>query len=118
VEQLRQHKEVESPLVKYRKRHPIVFVFSGQGGFYSGMGQQLMLTAPVFNAKVQECNRVLEQNGFGDIIPSKVLDGSFSPDSATDWVLWSQVACFVLEYALACLWISWNVHPDIVIGHR
>lgn len=118
VDQLQRHRGLESPLTDYGRKHPIIFVFSGQGSFYSKMGQQLMLTAPTFKAKVQECDRVLEQNGFGDVIPSKVLDGSFSPDSATDWVLWSQVACFVLEYALACLWMSWNIQPDVVIGHR
>jgi acyl transferase domain-containing protein len=118
VDQLQQHRTRESALVDYRIKHPIVFVFSGQGSFYSAMGQQLMLTAPTFKAKVEECDCVLRRNGFVDIVPSKVLDGSFSPTTAADSVLWSQVACFVLEYALACLWISWAVQPDVVVGHR
>ncbi|KAJ6182505.1 hypothetical protein N7485_001147 [Penicillium canescens] len=117
ADQLQRHRTLERPVVNYGQKRPIVFVFSGQGSFYSGMGQQLMLTAPAFKGKVQECDCVLQRNGIVDVIPSKVLDGSFSPASATDWVLWSQVACFVLEYALASLWISWNIQPDVVIGH-
>jgi acyl transferase domain-containing protein len=118
ADQLQRHRTLDRPLVNYGQKRPIIFVFSGQGSFYSGMGQQLMLTAPAFKGKVQECDCVLQRNGIIDVVPSKVLDGSFSPTSATDWVLWSQVACFVLEYALASLWISWNIEPDVVIGHR
>ncbi|KAJ5119305.1 hypothetical protein N7448_009974 [Penicillium atrosanguineum] len=116
VKKLQLHRDLENPLANYGENHPIVFVFSGQGSFYSGMGQQLMLTVPVFKSRVKDCDHVLEQNGF-DITPSKVLDGSFSPESAADCVLWSQVACFVLEYALACLWMAWNIKPDAVISH-
>ncbi|KAB8227364.1 beta-ketoacyl synthase [Aspergillus alliaceus] len=117
VDQLQRQRPLKSPFVDYQKKHPIIFVISGQGSYYSGMGQQLMLTAPVFKAEIEKCDLVLQQNGFADIIPSKVLDGSFSPSYAKDWFLRSQVACFVLEYALACLWISWSIQPDIVIGH-
>ncbi|KAL4890075.1 beta-ketoacyl synthase [Aspergillus ambiguus] len=115
--QLQRHKTLDVPLVNYQNKYPVVFVFSGQGSFYPAMGQQLMLTAPVFRAKVEECDQVLHQHGFDDILPSTVLDGSFSPTSAIDSILWSQVACFVLEYSLACLWMSWNIRPDVVIGH-
>lgn len=97
-------------------RSPIVFAFSGQGGFYVGMGKQLLSTAPVFREKVAECDLVLQQIGLSSVFP--VIEGTFSPDSTDNFFIWSQIACFVVEYALASLWLSWNVQPDLIIGHR
>lgn len=97
---------------------PVVFVFSGQGGFYLGMGRQLLHTAPVFRNKVTECDRILQQLGHVDVRPSQVLDGIADLATPTAGIVWSQVGCFVLEVALAALLQSWGIRPDVLIGHR
>lgn len=105
----------ESTLCKSSGKRPIVFVFSGQGSFYPGMGKQLLSTAPLFLEIVQRCDSLLKDLGFAETIP--VLQGTFLPDGPEDNIVMSQIACFVLEYALGALWLSWNVRPDILIGH-
>ncbi|EED21054.1 polyketide synthase, putative [Talaromyces stipitatus ATCC 10500] len=93
----------------------LVFVFSGQGSFYSGMGKQLLSTATVFREKVTECDQILQQLGLPSVIPD--IDGTFVPAATSDFVLWSQIACFIVEYTLACLWLSFGIQPDVIIGH-
>jgi acyl transferase domain-containing protein len=95
---------------------PIVFVFSGQGSSYAGMGQGLLSSAPLFREKVDECERILARLGYSNILHTR--NGQFTPESPSDLVLWPQVACFVLEYALASLWLAWGVQPALVVGHR
>ena len=109
---------VNFPQNDYLKRNPVVFVFSGQGSIYRGMGKELLHTCPVFKNAVAECDLLLTKNGFSYITTSTLIDGSSTPDRGHDNLVIDQVACFVLEYALATMWMSWNIQPDLVIGHR
>ena len=100
------------------KRRSIVFVFSGQGSLYSGMGKDLLQTSSIFKASVTQCDTMLEGLGFDSIID--YISGDLLPRSASEVndVVASQCACFVLEYSLAQLLMSWNIIPDYVLGHR
>ena len=123
MQQLQQAQQCNNQILESNRTHPIVFVFSGQGGAYSGMGRELLHTAPVFRQKVTECEGILHEKGLPELCPTQILNGDFIPsetaeDGGAEWLAYSQVACFVLEYALASLLISWNIQPDIVIGHR
>jgi acyl transferase domain-containing protein len=89
-----------------------VFLFSGQANLYRGMGAELFTTAPVFRKAVLECSRVLCQYG---VIHVENFIASKSDENQDDVL--SQCACFVLQYALANLWQSWGVEPQLVIGH-
>lgn len=97
-------------------QQPIIFVCSGQGGCYPGMGKALLSTAPAFKQAVEECDGVLESLGYCRIIP--YLNDGCAPTRPEDVLMVSQVSCFVVEYGLACLWLSLNVRPDFVLGHR
>ena len=99
-------------------KHPIVFVFSGQGATHLGMGKELLNTSPLFRKIVLQCDGFLRNLGMETIIP--MIDGSQTqtPDSYLGNIIVSQCACFVVEHALAQLWRSWNIIPDLVIGHR
>lgn len=94
---------------------PVVFVFSGQGGFYSGMGKQLLSTSPLFLETIRHCDSILNDFGYPEVMP--VLQGSKFSNGPQEGIVLSQIACFVIEYALASLWLSWNVRPEVLIGH-
>ncbi|GBE80926.1 Orsellinic acid synthase [Sparassis crispa] len=93
-----------------------VFVFSGQGGQYVGMGANLYKSTPAFRRIVDECHSKLISWGYPSIL--SVIRPSGDADSASaDSFEVFQSAVFVLEYALASLWMSWGVRPDAVAGH-
>lgn len=97
-----------------------VFVFSGQGSIYGGMGAELLSTEPQFNGIVRACDRILSSSGYPEVFPYMASsDPSYSKGlEINQRTIVEQCSCFVLEYALARMWITWGVIPDLVIGHR
>ncbi|KAI9672396.1 MAG: Type I Iterative PKS [Caeruleum heppii] len=101
-----------------RKPDAVVFVFSGQGSQYVGMGRELLETAPVFRSTVLACDDMLVQLGYTSVLPIlKAREEDNLTFTDAERIEAFQYAIFVIEYALAMLWISWNVKPDVVIGH-
>jgi phthiocerol/phenolphthiocerol synthesis type-I polyketide synthase B len=88
-----------------------VFVYSGQGSHWAGMGRQLLVDEPVFAAAVNELEPTfLEHVGFS---LRQVIAGG-EPVSGDAQV---QPVLMGLQLALTRLWRSYGVHPDAVIGH-
>jgi phthiocerol/phenolphthiocerol synthesis type-I polyketide synthase B len=88
-----------------------VFVYSGQGSQWAGMGRQLLADEPAFAAAVAELEPVfVEQIGFS--LQQIIANGE--PVSGDARV---QPALMGLQLALTELWRSYGVHPDAVIGH-
>jgi len=88
-----------------------VFVYSGQGSHWAGMGRQLLTDEPVFAAAIAELEPVfVEQVGFS--LHQVIAGGEpVSGDARVQPVLMG------LQLALTELWRSYGVHPDAVIGH-
>ncbi|WP_082133955.1 type I polyketide synthase [Mycolicibacter heraklionensis] len=88
-----------------------VFVFSGQGSHWVGMGRRLLADEPVFAAAVDELEPVfVRQVGFS--LREVIADGvEISGDAQVQPVIMG------LQLALAALWRSYGVVPDAVIGH-
>ncbi|ORA46073.1 polyketide synthase [Mycolicibacterium chubuense] len=88
-----------------------VFVFSGQGSQWAGMGRQLLADEPAFAAAVAEIEPVfVDQVGFS--LHDILAEGRpVSGDAEVQPVLMG------LQLALTELWRSYGVHPDAVIGH-
>ncbi|KAK1222730.1 hypothetical protein PQX77_014401 [Marasmius sp. AFHP31] len=93
----------------------ILFVFSGQGGQYGGMGRLLYETCPLFKDEIDCCDNILLNSGFPSILP--IIN---SPTETVDDVLPEtyQTTVFAVEYALSKLWMAWGIVPTAVIGHR
>ena len=88
-----------------------VFLYSGQGSQWAGMGQELLATEPAFAAAVAELEPVfVEHVGFSlrDVLASGEL---------VQGIERIQPVLVGMQLALTALWRSYGVEPDAVIGH-
>jgi len=100
------------------KPSEVVFMFPGQGSQYVNMGRELYENEPVFTDAVNECIGLLQ-----DTPHTKILDIMYpavDDDAATENItdtFYTQPAIFILEYAMAKLWMSWGIQPAVLTGH-
>ena len=101
---------------------PVVFLFTGQGAQYVGMGRALYETEPVFRSHVDRCCTLLQSHLGLDLRkvlyppPSNPAEARAAADNLAR-TEYAQPALFVTEYALAQLWMEWGVQPAACIGH-
>lgn len=91
----------------------LAFLCPGQGSQYAAMGHGLYQTEPAFRAAYDQCCEILRT-----LTGSDPRLGFFSrdPDALLPTRI-TQPAIFVLEYALARLWMHWGIVPTALIGH-
>lgn len=100
------------------KSPPVVFMFPGQGSQYFGMCSELYSLEKVVRETVDDCARLLEPDLNEDL--REIIFSGADPDAATEKLKqtkFTQPALFVVEYALARLWMSWGIKPAAMIGH-
>lgn len=92
----------------------IAFLFTGQGSQYTDMARQLYKTQTIFRQALDQCAEILtpllEQPLLSVLYPSG--DTALIDETAN-----AQPALFAVEYALAQMWRSWGIQPDVVMGH-
>jgi phthiocerol/phenolphthiocerol synthesis type-I polyketide synthase A len=89
----------------------VVFVYSGQGSQWAGMGRRLLVEEPGFAAAVAELEPVfVEQVGFS---LRQVLESGDQVRGDAQ----VQPVIMGVQLALTALWRSYGVEPDAVLGH-
>jgi acyl transferase domain-containing protein/acyl carrier protein len=121
---------------------PVVFLFPGLGDQRVDMARELYATEPAFRATIDHCAEKLapllgadlrevmfsageaaaERSPAGpDLRAMLRRGGAESAEGAGEdrlrRTLFAQPACFVVEYALARLLISWGIEPQAMIGY-
>ena len=106
----------------------VVFMFPGQGSQYVNMAREIYQTETVFREQVDYCSEMLKpQLGLDlrhilypnekkiDEASKQLQQTAMSHDKLLR--IYAQPAIFVIEYALAKLWLSWGINPVAAIGH-
>ena len=93
---------------------PIIFMFTGQGSHYAGMGAALYKTSHVFRDMIDLCVTVCNQHGFCDFLD---IITNPSVDPFTKTTTQTQLAMVCLEIALASFWQANGIEPALVMGH-
>jgi acyl transferase domain-containing protein/thioesterase domain-containing protein len=121
---------------------PVAFMFTGLGSHYLNMGWELYQVEPTFQEAVDDCceflkpllgldlkdviypnknqNDALVQKRSGLDLRQMLGRDQETTDEATEKLnqtYLTQPAIFVIEYALAQLWMSWGIRPAALIGY-
>jgi len=99
--------------------HDVIFMFSGQGSQYPGMGFALYNSEPIFKEALDACAEILAPILSLDL--RRLLFPNEENMENTQQLLaqtkFTQPALFVIEYALAKLWMHWGINPQAMVGH-
>ena len=97
---------------------PVMFMFPGQGAQHPRMAAETYEHEPYFRGLVDYCSEFLESRF--DIDPRKLIYANPDDAEGADQLKQTQAAqlsLFVIEYALARLWMKWIGAPSAMIGH-
>jgi acyl transferase domain-containing protein len=93
------------------RRPKVVFVFSGQGSQWHGMGRDLLATEAAFTRAMRECDAAIHAERGWSLIERLHDETPLTSDDEIQPALWA------MQVSLAATWRQWGVHPDLVIGH-
>jgi acyl transferase domain-containing protein/thioesterase domain-containing protein len=95
------------------------FMFPGQGAQHVGMGLGLYRSEPIFREQVDAgCELLKPELGFDlrDVLYPRPADREEAANRLARIDV-TQPALFVIEHALARLWMDWGVKPRAMIGY-
>ena len=95
-------------------RPKVALLFTGQGSQYAGMARGLYEAWPVVREVIDRCDAALRGLRGEGLLPVLFPRHGGSP---IDQTAWTQPALFAVELAVAELWRSLGVEPDLVLGH-
>ncbi|MCB1921125.1 MAG: acyltransferase domain-containing protein, partial [Candidatus Competibacteraceae bacterium] len=98
-----------------RRDRPLIFVYSGNGAQWLGMGRDLLATEPAFRASVEACDAAFSAlTDDWSVLDELIADAGGSRLSDT---VVAQSLMFTVQIGLTRLLASWGYAPDAVVGH-
>jgi len=110
--------EVGTQLI-HSKEKQIVFLFPGQGAQFVNMTREIYLTERSFTFTVDHCSELLKPYlnlDLRDLLYPGEADKTDSAKKLNQTYI-TQPAIFVVEYALAKLWMKWGIGAGAMMGH-
>src|SRR5262249_49540202 len=98
-------------------RGKVAFLFTGQGAQVPGMGRGLCDAWPTFREVFDLCVALFDRQLDRPLRAVMWAEPGSADATLLDRTAYTQPALFALEYALAALWRSWSVTPELVMGH-
>jgi acyl transferase domain-containing protein/NADPH:quinone reductase-like Zn-dependent oxidoreductase/SAM-dependent methyltransferase/acyl carrier protein len=93
---------------------PLAFVFSGMGPQWWAMGREMIENNEVFRSSIERSDSLFREHCDWSILRELMREEDESRIHETDI---AQSAIFSLQVALAAVWRSWGIEPDVVVGH-
>jgi acyl transferase domain-containing protein len=91
-----------------------VFVCSGQGPQWWGMGRGLLKYSATFRSLIKRCDVEFAKYGKWSLLKELTRSEHESQMHKTSL---AQPSIFAIQVALAAMWESWGVRPTAVVGH-
>ena len=106
-------------LTKDQDATTVAFLFPGQGAQHPNMGREIYEAEPLFRQQVDLCCQILQPLLGLDLrqLLYPAEDRVEEAEDALKQTRYAQPALFVIEYALARLWMDWGLEPDAMVGH-
>ena len=94
----------------------LAFMFSGQGSQYVNMARKLYMVELTFRKEIDHCRNILKERFV--FLFERLVEDDFNAlsDKIHDTYI-TQPTLFITEYALAKTLMSWNIQPEVMIGH-
>ena len=120
IEALREpDRHLESKAARRESTNACVFMFPGQGAQYPAMGRELYRYVPSYRNDVDRCSEQLRPHLGVDLRQILGIETAAPAAASLDihQTRFTQPALFVVEYALARLWMALGIQPRAMLGH-
>ncbi len=112
---IRDSQRVVTASSEFRERS-VMFMFPSQMARKADEIADLYASEPVFREHIDRCAELLKPHLGIDLRDALVVGEAAEPVQKLEHTVIAEPVLFIIEYALAQLWMSWGVQPAAMIG--